>query len=147
MSLETPVQKRGWAMLAKWGLIWRLNTGMGWVATGGKPFRRTDGSVVVPGGRPIALGFSLVSNAPVVGAGDLIGGTRVRITPAMVGMTVLVFTSAEAKRTDGGRTSKDQKHWRDTINNNGGIAGIFSSPEEAEAIVVDWARKVGAELV
>lgn len=147
MSAESVVQKLGWARLAKYALVWRLQTGKAWLATGGKPIRRADGAVVVPGARPVALGFGLMSGDPVVGAGDLAGGVRIRVTPAMVGMTLLVFLSAEAKRTDGGRVSADQRRWRDTIINNGGIAGIFNSPEEAEAIVVDWARKHGAELV
>jgi hypothetical protein len=148
MSLENPVQRRGWARLAALGcLIFRLHTGKGWVPTGGKPYRRDDGSVVVPGGRPITLGFGLLNGDPVVGAGDLIGGTRIRVTQAMVGKDLLVFTSAEAKRTVGGRTSKDQVGWRDAIRAAGGIAGVFSSPEEAEEIVLRWAKEIGAELV
>lgn len=145
MSLESPVQKRGWIALARLGvLVWRLNTGKAWVASG-KPIRLTDGSVKLPGGRPISLGFGLIDNSPVVGAGDLIGGTKVRITQAMVGRDVLVFSSFEAKRTDGGRRSPDQIRWAGIIADAGGISGFFSSPEEAEAIVTTWRRNIGAD--
>lgn len=145
MSLESPVQKRGWLALARIGVIaWRLNTGKAWVASG-KPIRLTDGSVKLPGGRPIALGFGLVSTEPVVGAGDLIGRTSVVITQAMVGKTVAVFSSFEAKRTDGGRRSPDQIKWANDITAAGGIAGFFSTPEEAAAIVDAWRKNIGAD--
>ena len=145
MSLESPVQKRGWLALARIGVLaWRLNTGKAWVASG-RPLRLTDGSVKLPGGRPIALGFGLVSGDPVVGAGDLIGATSIVITQAMVGKTVAVFSSFEAKRTDGGRRGKDQITWADTITAAGGIAGFFSTPEEAIAIVQLWRKNIGAD--
>ena len=144
MSLESPVQKRGWIALARRSLVWRLNTGKAWVASG-KPIRLTDGSVKLPGARPISLGFGLMNNDPVVGAGDLIGCTPVVITAAMVGKTIGVFTSAEAKRTEGGRRSPDQIRWAKVITDAGGIAGFFSSPEEAEAIVENWLTNIGAD--
>lgn len=144
MSLESPVQKRGWVALARLGvLVWRLNTGKGWVASG-KPIRLADGSVKLPGGRPISLGFSLMDTEPVVGAGDLIGATPVTVTPEMVGKQVLVFSSFEAKRTDGGRRSADQVRWAGIIADAGGISGFFRSPEEAEAIVSVWKKNIGA---
>lgn len=145
MSLESPVQRSGWLALARMGaLVWRLNTGKAWVASG-KPVRLTDGSVKLPGGRPIALGFGLMSNDPVVGAGDLIGCTPVVITKEMVGKTIGVFSSFEAKRTEGGRRSADQIRWAGIISNAGGIAGFFSSPAEAEAIIQEWRKNIGAD--
>ncbi len=145
MSLENPVQRRGWVALALTGaLVWRLNTGKGWVGRG-EPIRLTDGSIKLYGGRPIALGFGLLSNEPVVGAGDLVGGVPVTITQAMVGRQVLVFGSFEAKRTDGGRRSKDQVAWAKTIADAGGISGFFSSPEEATEIIALWRKNIGAD--
>lgn len=145
MSLESPVQKRGWVALAAMGaLVWRLNTGGAWVGRG-KAIRLADGSVKLPAGQPIALGFSLLDKKPVVGAGDLIGATPVTITPAMVGRQVLVFSSFEAKRTDGGRRSPDQKRWAQTISDAGGISGFFSSPEEAQDIIKLWRKNIGAD--
>lgn len=145
MSLESPVQKRGWLALAAMGaLVWRLNTGKAWVGRG-KPVRTTDGAVKLYGAQPIALGFGLFNGDPVVGAGDLIGAVPVTITQTMVGRTVLVFGSFEAKRSDGGRRSTAQKDWAKTIADAGGIAGFFSSPEEAETIIKMWRKNIGAD--
>lgn len=145
MSLENPVQRRGWVALAAMGaLVWRLHTGKGWAASG-KAVRLSDGSVKLPGGRPIALGFSILNNDPVVGAGDLIACVSIVITQAMVGKTLGVFGSFEAKRTDGGRRSKDQVSWAQTIADAGGISGFFSSPEEARAIITLWRKNIGAD--
>lgn len=147
MSLESPVQKRGWVALAAMGaLVWRLNTGKAWVGRG-KAIRMTDGSVKLPAGQPIALGFGLLNGDPVVGAGDLIGATLVTITPAMVGRQVPIFSSFEAKRSDGGRRSKDQVRWAKTIADAGGISGFFSSPEEAQEIIRLWRKNIGADTV
>lgn len=145
MTLENPVQRRGWVALAAMGaLVWRLNTGKGWVGSG-KPVPLPHGAIKLHGARPIPLGFGLLSNEPVVGAGDLIGAVPVTITPAMVGRQVLVFGSFEAKRSDGGRRSKAQKDWAATIADAGGISGFFSSPEEAADIITTWRKNIGAD--
>ena len=94
--------------------------------------------MVLHGARPIALGLALANGSPVVGQGDLLGWRSITITPDMVGCTVAVFLSVEAKRTEGGRTTNDQKHWRDSIILAGGIAGVANSPEAAKKIIEDW---------
>lgn len=137
---ESPTQRNIWIACAALAgvILFRVNTGRAWVGAG--PGRRqSDGSVVIPGGRPIALGFGLINGEPAVGVGDLIGWRTVVITPEMVGCKVAVFTSLEAKRGDGkGRVSDDQRRWRDTVIAAGGIAGVAASEDEALGIVRSW---------
>lgn len=138
---ENPTQRLMWAAAASLAgvILFRVNTGRAWVGAG--PGRRqSDGSVVIPGGRPIALGFGLMNGDPAVGVGDLIGWRSIIVTPEMVGCRIAVFASLEAKRADGkGRTSDDQKRWRDTIIAAGGIAGIANSEADAIATFNCWA--------
>lgn len=84
------------------------------------------GDVVVRGGRVFHAGL-------FVGSGDLIGWTEVVVTPEMVGTTVAVFTSVEAK--DKTKSSDDQKKWRRNVLRAGGFAGEAHSDAEALAII------------
>ena len=149
MSTENPIQKKGWLRVARIAVMWRLNTGKAWLSGLGPRgvHRMKDGSLSIAAPRPISVGLGMVSGEPVVGAADLIGRTTIRITPEMVGKTVAVFTSLEAKRSSGGVVSEAQKNWRDQTLAAGGIAGVFSSPEEAESIVLEWCKYNGAELL
>ena len=67
------------------------------------------------------------------GSGDLIGWTPVKITAEMVGSTVAVFTSIEAK---GPKTSinANQINWDEQVRYAGGLSGIVRSVEDAEKI-------------
>ncbi len=141
MSNEYAIQRAGWLRASRTSVLFRLNTGKAWAASG-KAIRLTDGSVKLPGGRPIALGFSLPNGDPVVGAGDLIGRTSIVITQAMVGKTVAVFTSLEAKNSKGGRHGPEQKNWDEQTRAAGGISGFFSSPEEAADIVASYIQNL-----
>lgn len=118
-------------------VLFRANSGKAWIGSG-PPRRLTDGSVVIPGGRPIALGLALASGDPVVGQSDLIGWRSIVITPDMVGCRVAIFLAIEAKREKGGRTSSDQAHFVDMVTRAGGIAGVANSPEAAVLIVNDY---------
>ena len=72
------------------------------------------------------------------GAGDLLGFRQVTITTEMVGRTVAVFLSAEAKSDTGrGRVGDDQARWRDFINRMGGIAVVFESAEELDRALAE----------
>jgi hypothetical protein len=144
MSDEISVMRRAWLRVAKTTTFFRCNTGKAWAASG-KAQRRPDGSVVLPGARPIALGLSLPNGDPVVGTHDLIGWTRVKITPAMVDQTIAVFTSMDAKNSSGGRQRPEQVTFKNNVERAGGIAGFFSSPEEAEQIIADWLKKIESE--
>jgi hypothetical protein len=49
----------------------------------------------------------------------------------MVGKRVAVFTSLEVKREKGGRESDQQKNWKSVVAENGGIAIVARSEDEA----------------
>ena len=140
MASEGNVQRAIWLAMGSVSRLFRLNTGKGWVSGLGPKgvHRLKDGSIHMEAPRPIALGFGLMSGEPVKGACDLPGWTEIMITPDMVGRKVPIFTSIEAKATEGGRVSPDQKNWMNQVQSAGGIAGVARSPEEALQIVADW---------
>lgn len=94
--------------------LFRNDNGVGYV--GGTVKRTEDGKRVLIGGRPIKYGLQ-------PGSGDLIGWTPVEITLEMVGETVAVFTSIEAK-TEGDTVKRDQYAWARRVRHVGGIARI-----------------------
>ena len=138
MSAENVVQRQVWLAIGGSSTLFRLNTGQAWLPGAGPAQRLKDGSVLVPAGRPVAMGFGAPNGKPVVGAGDLIGWTTVRITPDMVGQEVAVVTSIETKRTKGGRASPEQINWMKQIQAAGGIAGIANSVDAARSIFDAW---------
>lgn len=149
--LETPNLKSIWmaavgaarAVGAQLSLF-RTNSGKAWLAGAGKPYRLPDGSMVVPGARPVALGLGLVNGDPVAGQSDLNGWLSMVVTPQMVGQRIAVFTALEAKRTEGGRTSGDQLNFVNQVTQAGGIAGVANTPAVAQSIITDWLRERGA---
>jgi len=68
------------------------------------------------------------------GSSDLIGFTRVTVTPDMVGRKVAVFTAIEVK---GPRTKVtcEQEAFINLVKKSGGYAGVAKSPEEAESLI------------
>ena len=137
MAAENNVLRHVWVAVAATTVLFRVNTGKAFVGNG-PPRRLNDGSMVLMGGRPIALGFSRPDGSPVTGTSDLIGWTPVTITADMVGRRVAVFTAIETKRTSGGRTSEDQLKFVDLVLRAGGIAGVANTPAVAQAIIRDW---------
>lgn len=72
------------------------------------------------------------------GSSDTIGWTRVKVTPAMVGKTVAVFTALEVK-TPGTWTEpkrlEAQKKFVDAVARDGGIAAFVDGPDQAEVAI------------
>ena len=83
--------------------------------------------VVIKNARPFHAGL-------VKGSSDLIGWTRVTITPEMVGKEVAIFTAMEAK-TGNTAVSKEQKNFMAQVKNAGGIASIFRTVARAVQII------------
>lgn len=123
--------------------LFRTNSGAAWLAGAGKPQRLANGDVLVPGGRPVALGFGLVDGKAVPGQADLNGFLSVVVTPQMVGKRLAVFAALEGKRTEGGRTSDDQINYIAQVRAAGGIAGVANTPAAAQALFTDWLREHG----
>lgn len=91
---------------------------------GALTFRNSSGQFTNTEGRVIRYG---VGNP---GGSDLIGITPTKITQGMVGETIGVFTALEVK-TKTGRATAKQLNFIDVIKQNGGIAGIVRSPDDA----------------
>lgn len=140
MATESSVQRMAWAAVAATSIMFRINTGRGWLSGMGPAGVRklTDGSVHLVAARPIALGFSRTNGDPVAGTSDLIGWTRVLITADMVGATCAVFTAIETKKSKGGKTSDDQLNFIAQVQKAGGIAGVANSPDAAKKIIEDY---------
>lgn len=142
MSSENTNQRGIWLALGGVSVLFRLNTGKGWVSGLGPKgvSRLADGSVLIKAARSIPLGFGYPNGDPVSGACDLPGWTVVTVTPEMVGHKIGVFTSIECK-SDTGKATPDQKNWAVQVSNAGGIAGVASTPQQAKAIISDWYSK------
>ena len=135
MVNENTVLRTVWLALGIMSRLFRVNSGMAWVQTRGKPYKETNGDVVLPGGRPVALGFGDTSGDPVAGVGDLVGWTTVTITPDMVGCRIAVFTDIETKSSADAKKRKAQTEFIALVKQSGGIAGFAHTPEMAVAIV------------
>jgi hypothetical protein len=85
-------------------------------------------------------GDAVVRHARVLHAGlftgshDLIGWTPVEITPALVGRTLGVFTSIEAK-FGRGKMTPEQETWLAGVERAGGITGVAFSADQAVDLV------------
>ncbi len=146
MLREIPIMRLIWLGVAKTTVLWRVNSGKAWVSGGGKPERLANGSMVVPFGRPIAIGLGDPEGNSVNGASDLLGYTKITITAEMVGHVIPVITVIEAKADDGGRGTKDQKKFISIIIKAGGIAGVASSVQQAQDIIKKWLNNFSERL-
>lgn len=87
-------------------------------ARGDRLFRNNRGKFrTMDGLRTVEAGLS------AKGSSDLIGWTRVKITPDMVDSEIAVFTAVEVK-TSKGKISKEQQDFIDAVNAAGGIGKI-----------------------
>lgn len=114
-----------------WGdsRMFRNNVGEAWL---GWNFTVRGGKLVGGEARRVAYGL-----AP--GSSDLIGIQRFVVTPAMVGLSLGVFTAIEVK-SKRGKEQENQEHFRETIQELGGIAGVARSVEDARRIVTPFAK-------
>jgi hypothetical protein len=89
---------------------------------GHRLFRNNQGVGRMPDGSTVRYGVGL-------GGSDLIGWTRLVVTPEMVGKTVAVFTAIEAK-TGKQKPTRQQHAFMDTVMEAGGIAFWGRDPDE-----------------
>ena len=104
--------------------LFRNNVGRAW--TGNKVVTNKDGSITIFDPRPFIAG--------VAGMSDLIGFTPTAVTPEMVGETIAVYTAVEVK-THKGRPTVEQLNFLQFVKDNGGLAGVARSPEDALSII------------
>lgn len=79
---------------------------------------------------PRRVTFGLAPNSP-----DIVGWRSVVVTPAMVGLTVALFSALEIK-TDSGRASKGQQRFLDVVGEAGGLAGVARDVADARKVLV-----------
>lgn len=130
MKASTALMNRVLLALSSAGrVVWRNTVAQGWAG---------KSEVLYPGQRYVARGGERLVHDPYpikaglcVGSGDIIGITRVVVTPDMVGKTVAVFSSWEVK-SGTGRPTKEQVHFVRFVRESGGIAEVVR--DEAEAL-------------
>lgn len=102
--------------------FFRVNSGMGWTGKTTGPVKTKTTIVLSPGdmvlrkARPFHAGFPK-------GSSDLVGWTRINITPNMVGRRLAVFTAAEIK-TKNVRTTSQQRAFINLVKKSGGIGVV-----------------------
>ena len=105
--------------------LFRNNTGTAW--TGNETVRLQNGDLLIKDPRPVHFGL-------FKGSSDLIGWDTVTVTPEMVGTKIAIFTAVEVKTTKG-RATDEQKHFIETVNSNGGRAGVARQGEDLNNIL------------
>lgn len=106
--------------------------------------RNNSGALKDETGRLVRYGLGNVSqeHQARISSSDLIGFTKITITPKMVGKTIAVFTAIEAKREDWKINKKLNEHetaqnnFLNFIKNNGGIASFCNSADQLKDIIV-----------
>ena len=133
MRDEQAIQNKIRLKIAKFGTFFRVNVGQSWVGSKVQRFSAPQtmnvnaGDILLREGRPFKTGLA-------TGTSDILGMTRVTVTPDMVGQTVAVFTAIEVKAV-GGKPTEAQEQFINHINTAGGFAGIASTEEEALEII------------
>lgn len=105
-------------------LLFRANVGQAWT---GDATRLPNGDVLLRNARPFSTGLP-------PGFADTFGLVAVTITPDMVGQVFGRFIAGEVK-TATGRVSPKQAAFLRAVNDNGGTAGVWRSPEDALAML------------
>lgn len=94
-------------------------------------------SVTVRPGDAVVRGARVLHAGLFEGSADLIGWTPIVITADMVGKTVAVFTSIEAK-SGTGRLESAQVTWMENVLAAGGLAGVGRDPEAAARLIREF---------
>lgn len=108
--------------------------------------RNNNGALNDETGRPVRYGLGNDSKAKndKIKSSDEIGFTRIKISQAMVGRTVAIFTAIEVKHPTKWEPSttdpreKAQDAFLTWISKNGGIAGMVNSVEGFKAVLRNW---------
>ena len=133
MTTGSGAMRTIWEALSEAGAtVFRNNVALG--AVGKISWIKQAGTCRVQPGDAVVRNARVLHAGLFKGSGDLIGWTEVVVTPEMVGQTVAIFTSVEAK--DGtGRSSTEQKTWRDNVKAAGGFAGEARNAIDARNII------------
>ena len=105
--------------------------------------RNNSGAFLDENNRLVRFGLDNTSKArnDKIKSSDLIGFTKIVITPEMVGQTVAVFTAIEVKKPDWNpakvydNREKAQSNFISWIRNNGGLAGFANAVDNLKFIL------------
>lgn len=105
--------------------------------------RNNSGALLDATGRPVRYGLGNISKAhnDKIKSSDLIGFTKVVITPDMVGKTIAVFTAVEVKESTWNYQKKldarelAQLNFIVWIRKNGGLAGFANAVDKLKSIL------------
>lgn len=129
-ELENPIMKRTLVRLVEAGAkIFRNNNGQGfqgqaeWVRRAVPSARLYPGDVILRSAR--RLNFGLGEGSP-----DLVGYLTITVGPEHLGKRLAIFTGVEMKN-EVGNTTKQQRHWLEVLKNDGCIAIMARSEEDA----------------
>lgn len=115
--------------ISKYGLatLFRGNVGQAFTGNKNDIIKKTDGTVVIKNARTFRSGLP-------VGWPDLFGFRLIEITPDMVGKEMPIFCAIEVKKP-GKHPTEVQENCLSYLKNNGCLAGVATSSEEAEKIL------------
>ena len=115
--------------------LFRNNTGQAWQGSK-KIFEERNGRriLILYDPRPIDAGLC-------EGSSDLIGWTTVTVTPEMVGQKVAIFTALEVKNEIKSVASAKQINFLTVIRENGGLAGLARSTDEATRLLASKGKE------
>jgi len=99
-------------------------------------FKFQCGTFQLADGRYITVGMP--------GMSDLIGWTRLQITPAMVGKKIAVFTSIEVKGPKG-RLGDHQHDWLKSLEVMGACCGVARSVDDARDIILNFYEQLRSD--
>lgn len=116
-------------------LAYRANVGTGWTGTGKALVIDKKMAVAVGPGDVVLRRARRFSTGLPRGFSDLFGGVPVKITPEMVGATILQFFAVEVK-DDKGRARDEQSSFLKAIKRFGGRSGVARTVEDARKIVM-----------
>lgn len=117
--------------------LFRNSVGQAWA--GRYKARLANGDVVISQASAVKYGLC-------VGSGDLIGGTKVKITPDMVGQEILVFTNVEIKCSTT-KASKEQISFHNYIKSAGGYSFIDRINSDEEFNNSEYVKTISRGLV
>lgn len=100
--------------------LFRNSVGQGWM---GVTVAYRNNMVALEHPRRITFGWG-------EGSSDLLGWREIIVTPDMVGKPIAQLVALEVKKP-GGRVSKQQKRFIDTVQRSGGVASVVYSAEDA----------------
>lgn len=112
-------------------LLFRANVGQAWT---GDAHRLPNGDVLIRNARPFTTGLP-------PGFADTFGLAVRIITPADVGTKLGVYIAGEIK-AERGRVSDKQAAYLRAVNDNGGVADVWRTVEDARATVARAKGKV-----